>query len=136
MVTQTKVYGGYQMTKPRYEIIGPPIDAHGFSLSGSSLSVDYESPTESYLLPAQYERDLVRIAWLLSNSYFSDKGLFFNFGLGQLLPAKEVGYYTRWRMYEYDVGERRRREERLVTGESGEIYYSADHYKTLVLLTR
>ncbi|GGM53178.1 ribonuclease N1 [Longimycelium tulufanense] len=50
----------------------------------------------------------------------------------RLLPAKERGYYR-----EYTVptpGDRTRGARRLVTGTAGEVYYTADHYVSFVVV--
>lgn len=50
----------------------------------------------------------------------------------RLLPARQRGYY-----HEYTVptpGERDRGARRLVTGQSKEVYYTADHYESFVVV--
>lgn len=50
----------------------------------------------------------------------------------RLLPARQRGYYR-----EYTVptpGERDRGARRLVTGQSNEVYYTADHYESFVVV--
>lgn len=58
--------------------------------------------------------------------YSQDGTVFKN--LERLLPAKPRGYYK-----EYTVatpGSTDRGSRRLITGQNGEIYYTADHYNT------
>ncbi|MCX5389514.1 ribonuclease domain-containing protein [Streptomyces sp. NPDC006482] len=77
-------------------------------------------------LPAEARRTLDLIARGGPYPYTKDGSVFSNFE--RVLPRKERGYY-----HEYTVktpGERDRGARRIVTGRSGEIYWTDDHYET------
>ncbi|MFI1718299.1 ribonuclease domain-containing protein [Streptomyces litmocidini] len=77
-------------------------------------------------LPPEARRTLDLIARGGPFPYARDGAVFSNFE--RVLPRRERGYY-----HEYTVrtpGERDRGARRIVTGRSGETYYTDDHYET------
>ncbi|MEV7569832.1 ribonuclease domain-containing protein [Streptomyces tanashiensis] len=77
-------------------------------------------------LPPEARKTLALIARGGPFPYAKDGTVFSNFE--RVLPRKERGYY-----HEYTVktpGERDRGARRIVTGRSGETYYTDDHYET------
>ncbi|MEU0404375.1 ribonuclease domain-containing protein [Streptomyces sp. NPDC006197] len=77
-------------------------------------------------LPPEARRTLGLIARGGPFPYARDGAVFSNFE--RVLPRRERGYY-----HEYTVrtpGERDRGARRIVTGRSGETYYTDDHYET------
>ncbi|MFF9851882.1 ribonuclease domain-containing protein [Streptomyces litmocidini] len=77
-------------------------------------------------LPPEARRTLDLIARGGPFPYAKDGAVFSNFE--RVLPRRERGYY-----HEYTVrtpGERDRGARRIVTGRSGETYYTDDHYET------
>ncbi|MEU2232991.1 ribonuclease domain-containing protein [Streptomyces vietnamensis] len=77
-------------------------------------------------LPPEARKTLALIARGGPFPYAKDGAVFSNFE--RVLPRKERGYY-----HEYTVktpGERDRGARRIVTGRSGETYYTDDHYET------
>ncbi|MEU9212832.1 ribonuclease [Streptomyces sp. NPDC048415] len=83
-------------------------------------------------LPAEARRTLALVDRGGPFPYAKDGVVFGNFE--RLLPRHQRGYY-----HEYTVktpGERDRGARRIVTGQSGEIYYTDDHYKSFKAVLR
>ncbi|MFJ8505221.1 ribonuclease domain-containing protein [Streptomyces avermitilis] len=87
---------------------------------------------KEFQLPAEARQTLARIDRGGPFPYAMDGAVFGNFE--RLLPRHQRGYY-----HEYTVktpGSRDRGARRIVTGQSDEIYYTDDHYKSFRAVLR
>ena len=110
--------------------VSPPVPAGSTAASAPAVDGSGLEAVPASSLPPEARETLALIARGGPYPYSRDGAVFSNFE--RLLPRKPSGYYKEFTVR--TPGESDRGARRIVVGESGDKYYTPDHYRTFIPL--